>query len=351
VPQVLTAMSGGVDSSVAAYLCKRRGFDTAGAMMKLNLLQNEDDACCGSLKDAQDARKVANKLGIPFYVFNFAEDFKKEVMERFITAYKNGETPNPCIDCNRFLKFERFMRRAKELDAEYIATGHYARITRENGRFLLKKAVDETKDQSYVLYSLTREQLARTLFPLGELRKTETREIALEQGFVNAKKKDSQDICFVPNGDYAAFIREFTGETFPEGDFLNENGNILGRHKGIINYTVGQRKGLGIPANTPLYVCSISRENNTVTVGAEDSLYSKTLTARDVNLIAVDKITAPLKLRAKIRYKHAEQPATVWQTDNDTLRIEFDAPQRAVTKGQAVVLYDGDVVIGGGIIA
>jgi len=347
MPDALIAMSGGVDSSVAAYLTVKSGKTAVGAMMKLFIGEGGESGCC-SAEDAADARSVANKLGIPFYVFNFRDTFEEEVIGRFIAAYQNGETPNPCIDCNRYLKFERLFRRAEETDTDFIATGHYARISRQNNRYLLKKAVDETKDQSYVLYSLTQKQLARTLFPLGELRKTEVREIAQEQEFVNAKKRDSQDICFVPNGGYAAFIHR-CAET-PPGDILDTSGNILGRHSGIIGYTVGQRKGLGIPSNSPLYVLSVNPETNAVIVGGEDKLFSKSLIARDVNLIAADTITGPLKVRAKIRYKQPEQPAAVWQTGEKTLHIEFDSPQRAITKGQAVVLYDGETVIGGGVI-
>jgi len=341
-------MSGGVDSSVAAFLTKKQGYDCIGAMMKL--IPDNGKACCGSAEDAEDARRVADKIGIPFYVFNFTENFKKDVINRFIAAYQNGETPNPCIDCNRYLKFERFLTRASKLDMNYIVTGHYARICRENGRFLLKKALDDTKDQSYVLYSLTQKHLERLLLPLGELRKSETREIALEQGFINAKKKDSQDICFVPNGDYAEFIREYAGAGCPPGKIVDKDGNILGEHKGIVNYTIGQRKRLCLFNNQPLYVCDINAQNNTVTVGEEKFLFAKTLIANDINLIAVDKITDSLKVKAKIRYKHAEQSAVVRQTGEDELIIEFDAPQRAVTKGQAVALYDGDAVIGGGTI-
>ena len=351
----LIAMSGGVDSSVAALLALSRGYDCAGGMMRL--FSNEDvgepgeNTCC-SLEDAEDARAVANKLGIPFYVFNFAEIFNKEVVRPFVKAYQNGETPNPCIDCNRRLKFDRFLRRAKELDKEYIVTGHYARIEFDAGsdRYILKKGSDCLKDQSYVLYAMTQPQLKHTLFPLGGLSKTQVREIAMEHGFINAKKQDSQDICFVKNSGYADFIRQHTGTEPEKGRFVGIDGADLGGHMGIIHYTVGQRKGLGLSAPTPLYVRSICPESNTVVVGPEDSLYSKTLIAREINLIPVAGITASLKISARIRYNQREQPATVWQLDDDTLRVEFDSPQRAITKGQAVVLYDGDSVIGGGTI-
>ena len=353
---LLVAMSGGVDSSVAAYLATRQGYDCIGVTLKL--FDNADvgvspvKSCC-SLEDAEDARNVASQLGIPFYVFNFADDFKTNVINRFIESYRDGETPNPCIDCNRHLKFDRLLHRARELEIDHIATGHYARIEADpgSGRYILKKGIDTSKDQSYVLYVMTQEQLAATIFPLGNLTKPEVREIALERGFVNAKKRDSQDICFVRDGDYAGFIRQYTGWEAPKGRFVDTGGNDLGEHKGIVHYTVGQRRGLGLSAAERLYVCSISAEDNRVVVGTSDNLYAKTLIARDINLIPATRLDAPTRVRAKIRYSHPEQPATAWQTDADTLRIEFDAPQRAITKGQAAVLYDGETVIGGGRIA
>ena len=352
---VLIAMSGGVDSSVAAYLLKERGFVCTGAMMKLyagDAPVIHSGGCC-SLEDAEDARAVAFRLDIPFYMFNFTGCFDKEVIGRFAGAYQNGATPNPCIDCNRYLKFDRFLKRAREIQINHIATGHYAQIEYDgaSGRYLLKKAADPGKDQSYVLYSMTQEQLSMTLFPLGALHKSQVREIALEQGFVNAKKRESQDICFVPDGDYAAFIEKRTGASFKKGRFHDSRGNDLGEHKGIIHYTVGQRRGLGISSPSPLYVCAIRPDTGVVVVGEERELYSKTLIAKDINLIPFDNIDAPMRVHAKIRYRQPEQPATVSQLDSGTLRVDFDSPQRAVTKGQAVVLYDGDVIIGGGTIA
>ena len=352
----LIAMSGGVDSSVAALLTVERGLDCTGSMMKLfsneDIGENRENTCC-SLNDAEDARAVANKLGIPFHVFNFTDIFKEQVIRRFINSYQNGETPNPCIDCNRYLKFERLLRRASELNKEYIVTGHYAQIEAESGsgRYILKKGIDLSKDQSYVLYAMTQEQLKRTLLPLGGLYKSQVREIALEHGFVNAKKSDSQDICFVPNGNYADFISQYTGSEYPKGRFIDADGNDLGENNGIIHYTIGQRRGLGLSAPQPLYVCSICALNNNVVVGTSDKLHTKTLIARDINLIAVDMLNAPMKVCAKIRYKHQEQPAIVWQLDSDKIRVEFESPQRAMTKGQAVVLYDGDIVVGGGTIS
>lgn len=353
--KAMIAMSGGVDSSVAAVLMKEQGYDCIGATMKL--YHNEDiglcrsHTCC-SLEDVEDARSVAYAIGMPHYVFNFSDRFRETVMDRFVCAYENGRTPNPCIDCNRYLKFEKLFLRARELQCDYVVTGHYARIEYDEKlkKFLLKKAVDATKDQSYVLYSMTQEQLAHTQFPLGTLSKVEARRIAEEHGLINAKKHDSQDICFVPDGDYAAFIERHTGKCYPQGDFIDVHGNVLGRHKGIIRYTVGQRKGLGLSFPEPMYVKAVDPKANTVTLAPDRELYSSTLTARDINLISVDRIDAPLRLKAKVRYRHEEQWATVKQTGDDELYLTFDQPQRAITKGQAVVLYDGDIVVGGGTI-
>lgn len=353
--KALIAMSGGVDSSVAAYLMKENGYDCAGATMKL--FHNEDvcvarEKSCCSLEDVEDARSVAYALGMPYYVFNFTDRFREDVIDRFVSAYETGATPNPCIDCNRYLKFEKMFQRARELHYDYIATGHYAQIAYDevSGRYLLKKAADSTKDQSYVLYSMTQEQLAHTLFPLGEMCKTEVRKIAENHGFVNAKKHDSQDICFVQNGTYADFIEQYTGKNYPPGDFVLKDGTVLGTHKGIIHYTIGQRKGLGIAYEEPLYVTEINVSDNAVVLGRNCDLYSKTLTANHINLISVGQIEKPIRVKAKVRYRQPEQWATVTQTDNDTITVEFDEPQRAVTKGQAVVLYIGDTVLGGGTI-
>lgn len=348
-------MSGGVDSSVAAFLTKEKGFDCAGATMKL--FSNEDigvegERRCCSLDDVEDARSVANRLGIPFFVFNFSDNFRREVIERFIAAYKSGATPNPCIDCNRFLKFDKFFSRAKELDIGHIVTGHYASVYYDaaSRRWGLKKGMDESKDQSYVLYSLTQEQLAHTLLPLGGMSKTEVREIARDNGFINAKKRESQDICFVPDGDYAAFIERYTGELDRPGNFVDGEGRVLGRHRGFVRYTIGQRRGLGLSLREPLYVCAKCAADNTVILGRGEELFSKNLTASGINLIACERISSPLHLRAKVRYKQREQWATVEQTAEDRIRVDFDEPQRAVTPGQAVVLYDGSCVVGGGTI-
>ena len=351
--KALIAMSGGVDSSVAAYLAIESGLDCIGVTMKL--FNNEDagisrEKSCCSLEDTEYARGVAYRLGMPYYVFNFTADFKEQVMRRFVEAYERGATPNPCIDCKRYLKFDRLYRRAKELGCEYVVTGHYARIEEENGRFLLKKAVDPTKDQSYVLYAMTQDQLAHTLFPLGSYTKKEIRHIAQEQGFINADKPDSQDICFVPDGDYASFIEQYTGQSSEPGDFVDKEGNVLGKHKGQIHYTIGQRRGLGISAPESLYVCGKSLDSNKVILGGKQDLMSTCCYINDINLIPWDHLDKPIKCKVKTRYRQPEQPATVEQLGDDLLKITFEEPQRAVTPGQAAVLYDGDMVLGGGTI-
>lgn len=351
--KVLIAMSGGVDSSAAAFLMQQQGWDCVGATM--TLYRNEDiglssSRTCCSLEDVEDARSVAYKLNMPYYVFNFSDEFRCQVMDRFAEAYEQGRTPNPCIDCNRYLKFRRLYDRAALMGCDAIATGHYARIERENGRYLLKKAVDLSKDQSYVLYMLTQEQLAHTQFPLGTLHKAEARALAERQGFFNARKPDSQDICFVPNGDYAAFIRQHTGKEDVPGDFVDEAGRGLGRHRGITHYTIGQRKGLGVPSNEPLYVKAIDPEKNQVILSGNDALFSRKLTAGAFNWIAWDVPPRQFRCSAKARYRHPEQLCQVTLREDGTAEVLFDQPQRAITPGQAVVLYDGDTVLGGGTI-
>ena len=346
-------MSGGVDSSVAAYLMQQQGWDCMGATM--TLYRNEDiglsrSRTCCSLEDVEDARSVACKLNMPYYVFNFSDEFRCQVMDRFADAYEQGRTPNPCIDCNRDLKFRRLYDRAALMGCDAIATGHYARIKQENGRFLLKKALDASKDQSYVLYMLTQDQLVHTCFPMGTLRKTEAREIAGRQGFFNARKPDSQDICFVPDGDYAAFIRRHTGKEDTPGDFVDEDGHILGRHKGIIRYTIGQRRGLGLALPAPLYVCKKDPESNTVTLCPNDQLNSTVVRVTEFNWLSIAAPAEPLHAAAKIRYNMHQAPCTVEVLPGGDVQLTFDTPQRAVTPGQAAVIYDGDTVLGGGRI-
>lgn len=352
--KALIAMSGGVDSSVAAFLTIQKGFECMGATMRLFHGEevDVDESTCCTTEDIEDARSVADRLGMPHQVFNFSDRFKEYVIDTFVKDYENGRTPNPCVDCNRYLKFDKLFTQAKELGYDYVVTGHYAQIgyDKETDRYLLKKAVDENKDQSYVLYSLTQEQLGHVMFPLGGMNKEKAREIAEENNFVNARKHDSQDICFVTNGKYSEFIEKYTGKKYPEGDFVDKNGNFLGRHKGIIHYTVGQRRGLGLALDHPMYVVEINRENNTVVLGENEDLFSCSVTAKCINLISVPNLYKPMRVKAKVRYRQSEQWATAVQIDDDTLQIEFDEPQRAITKGQSVVLYDGNIVVGGGKI-
>lgn len=351
--KALIAMSGGVDSSLAAKIMKERGFDCIGCTMKL--YNNEDvgiehSRTCCSLDDVEDARSVAYKLGMPFYVFNFIYAFRDTVIRKFIDSYERGITPNPCIDCNRYMKFEKLYERAMTIGCDFIVTGHYARVEKENGKYILKKALDKTKDQSYVLYSLTQEQLAHTLFPLGNMKKTDVRTAAEENGFVNATKPDSQDICFVPNGNYASVIDLQTGRKSVAGNFIDKDGHVLGKHKGIIHYTIGQRKGLGISNDIPLYVCKIDPQSGNIVLGSNEDLLSREATAVDFNWISGNALKDAFRCKAKVRYRQTEQWATVWPLGEDAVRILFDTPQRAITRGQAAVLYDGDTVLGGGTI-
>lgn len=341
--KVLIAMSGGVDSSVAAYLMQKDGFACVGGTMQM---------CESAADPAADARKIADQLQIPLHVFDGTREFSKLVQEPFIRSYEAGDTPNPCIVCNKAIKFGVLLEKALSLSCDYIVTGHYARIeqTPETGRYLLQKAVDENKDQTYFLACLNQEQLSKIKLPLGSLSKAQVREIAEKQGFVNARKRDSQDICFIPDGDYKAFMERYTGKTYAGGNYLDLNGNIVGQHTGAVGYTLGQRKGLGIAMGEPVYVCAKDMATNTVTIGPDSALFSTTLWADDWNWGPFPALTEPIRVLAKVRYRHKAQPATVYPEENGIARVEFDAPQRAITTGQAVVLYDGDIVVGGGTI-
>lgn len=354
--KALIAMSGGVDSSVSAAIMCEKGFECVGVTMKLHgsedVQVSQENSCC-TLSDVEDAKNVAENLGMDFHLFDFTEDFKEKVIEKFIKCYESGATPNPCIDCNRYMKFSRLYKKADELSCDFIVTGHYARVEfdESRNRWLLKKALNRAKDQSYVLYFLSQNQLARTVFPLGEYEnKDEVRAQAEKYGFINASKRDSQDICFVPDGDYAAFIERITGKTYENGNFVDENGNILGEHKGIIRYTIGQRKGLGLALPAPMYVRRKDLENNTVVLTDEKSLYSSELVASDFNWISCEAPSEPISVTAKPRYRAKEAPAKAEVLKNGDVKIIFDEPQRAVTVGQAVVIYNGDIVVGGGTI-
>ena len=346
--KALIAMSGGVDSSVAAFLTAQEGYSCVGGTM---LLYDSGDVC-GSSAAIGDARAVAERLAMPFHVFEMTDVFRQCVIEDFVSCYENGLTPNPCIRCNRHLKFSAFLEKADELGCECMVTGHYAQIRKDQstGRYLLCKAADAAKDQSYFLYAITQEQLAKIRFPLGQLTKEQVRTIAQDQGFINAKKRDSQDICFVPDGDYLAFLRKFTDKDYEPGNFLDTCGNIVGTHHGAVGYTLGQRKGLGLAMGQPVYVCGKDMKKNTVTVGAEDTLYHKELLANDWFFFPFPTLTAPMEVEAKTRSRMAQQPATVYPEANGYCRVVFHEPQRAMTPGQAVVLYDGDIVVGGGTI-
>ena len=335
--RVLIALSGGVDSSVAAYLMKKAGYDCVGATLRLL-----DSA------DTSDAKAVADALGIPFYSFDLREEFKKEIIDEFISSYENGLTPNPCVICNRRFKFGYLYDKAKELRCDYIVTGHYAKIVEQNGEFSLKKSQNSAKDQSYFLYSIKNEILPKIIFPLEDYSKDEIRKIAADLGFSTATKKDSQDICFIPNGDYAAVIESLTGKDYKKGDFIDLNGKKLGTHSGIIRYTIGQRKGLGIALGKPMFVGKKDATANTVTLCDDNELYSDSLVAKEFNWLKKPDV-AEFTCKARIRYRHIEQPATV-TLEGDKVYIKFNEPQRAITPGQSVVLYDDDMVLGGGII-
>ncbi|MCL2127025.1 MAG: tRNA 2-thiouridine(34) synthase MnmA [Treponema sp.] len=347
--KAVIAMSGGVDSSVAAALMMEQGYECTGFTLRLYT----GEGSCSSPNDLDDARETASRLGIPHRVLDFSDEFERQVIRRFAEIYFQGATPNPCVICNRCVKFNLEKLREQGLQFGCLATGHYARVEFDSaaGRYLLRKAVDPKKDQSYMLYGLDQKQLEQARFPLGELSKQQVRKIAEEKGLPNNAKAESQDICFVPGGDYGGFIESYTGKKSPPGDIVDLEGKPLGRHRGIIRCTIGQRRGLGVAANTPLYVAAKSATENTVTLGPESSLYSKRLTAKDINLIALSRLDRPLRVTVKTRYLQTAQPAAAVQSGEDELSIEFDSPQRAVTPGQAAVMYEGDIVIGGGTIA
>lgn len=353
--KVVVGMSGGVDSSVAAYLLKEQGYDVIGVTMQIwqdeeEEIQEENGGCCG-LSAVEDARRVAAQLDIPYYVMNFKKEFKEHVMDYFADSYLHGKTPNPCIACNRYVKWESLLTRSLSIGADYIATGHYARVEQlENGRFAIRRSATLAKDQTYALYNLTQDQLKKTLMPVGEYSKDEIRKIAEKINIKVASKPDSQDICFVPDGDYASFIEDYVDVKIPQGNFVTLDGKILGKHKGITHYTVGQRKGLGLALGYPAFVLEIRPETNEVVIGSMEESMTTSLRANHLNFMSVEDIDQPIHVFTKIRYNHKGCWCTVEKTGEDEVLCTFDEPQRAVTPGQAVVFYDGEYVLGGGTI-
>lgn len=354
--KVVVGLSGGVDSSVAAYLLKEQGYDVIGVTMQIwqeeeQFVEEEEGGCCG-LSAVNDARRVAQMLDIPYYVMNFRKEFKEHVMDYFVQEYLEGRTPNPCIACNRFVKWEALLKRSMDIGADYIATGHYAQIKQlENGRYAIANSVTAAKDQTYALYNLTQDQIARTLMPVGQYTKEEIREIAAKIGLNVANKPDSMDICFVPDNDYSGFIQRESGKNVSvEGDFVDIHGNVLGKHKGIIHYTVGQRKGLNLSMGKPVFVIEIRPETNEVVIGDNEDCFAESLVATHVNYVIDEKRPDSFRAIGKIRYAHKGAPCTVESIGEDEVKVTFDEPQRAITPGQAVVFYDGDIVLGGGVI-
>ena len=352
----MLGMSGGVDSSVAAYLLKEQGYEVIGVTMKLWQEDDEDlievEGGCCSLSAVEDARRVANKIGIPFYVMNFKDAFKEKVIDYFVKEYTKGRTPNPCIACNKYIKSGEFFKKALDLGCDYIATGHYAKIEydEKTKRFALRKSITEAKDQTYALYNMNQFELEHTLMPLGYYSKDKIREIAAEIGLIVANKPDSQEICFVKDNDYANYVKLHTEKVINEGYFVDKEGKILGKHSGIINYTIGQRKGLGIALGKPAFVVDINVKRNEIVLGDNEDVFRRELIATNLNLISFDTITEPIKVKAKVRYSAKESEATIYKLNEDRIKVVFDTPQRAITPGQSVVFYDGDLVVGGAII-
>lgn len=354
-PKVVVGMSGGVDSSVAAYLLKEQGYDVIGVTMHIwqdddDYNQTEEGKCCG-ITAVDDARRVANALDIPYYVMNFKDDFKKNVIDYFVSEYERGYTPNPCIACNRYVKWESLLEKSLAIGADYIATGHYARITQlENGRYTIRNSVTAAKDQTYALYNLTQSQLAHTLMPVGDYEKDEIRKIAEKIGLPVATKRDSQDICFVPDHDYAGFIEKETNKIYQPGDFIDEQGNVLGQHRGIIHYTIGQRKGLGVVAEHPYFVKELKMDTNEVVLCKNEDLFSKTCIISGVNYMAEAEIADGTRAIGKVRYSHKGAECSLKPLEDGRILCTFDEPQRAMTPGQAAVFYQGENILCGGTI-
>jgi tRNA-specific 2-thiouridylase len=353
--KVVVGMSGGVDSSVAAYLLKEQGYDVIGVTMQIwqdepTCSIEENGGCCG-LSAVEDARRVANQLEIPYYVMNFKQEFKENVIDYFVEEYKNGRTPNPCIACNRYVKWESLLTRSMQIGANYIATGHYARIEHlSNGRYAIRNSVTAKKDQTYALYNLTQQQLSHTLMPVGAYTKDEIRAIAEKVGIQVAHKPDSMEICFVPDQDYAGYITRETGYVSKPGNFVDLDGNVIGRHQGIIHYTIGQRKGLGLAMGHPVFVAAIRPDTNEVVIGENKDIFKKTLYANHLNFMAIEGLQDTMRAKGKIRYSHEGSACTIRMVGEDLLECVFDEEQRAITPGQALVLYDGEIVLGGGTI-